>query len=59
VGFLGETLDALGVADERGSDDLDGNVTTEARVPRAVHFPHASGAERREDLVGTEGRAGL
>jgi len=38
--------------------DLDGHGAVEARVARCVDFAHASGAERREDLVGQVGFQG-
>ena len=38
--------------------NLDGDRAVEARVARLVHFPHAARANEREDLIGTELRAG-
>jgi len=37
--------------------DLDRDLPPETRVPRPVHLAHPSGAQRREDLVGTEATA--
>ena len=41
-----------------GRQDLDRDLAPEPRVARAVHLAHAAGAERRDDLVGAEARAG-
>ncbi len=38
--------------------DLDGHHTPETRVRRPIHLTHPSAAERRDDLVGAEARAG-
>src|SRR5882762_3884794 len=40
-----------------GWKDLDGDDAVQARVPRAVHFSHASSAERRQDFVRAEASA--
>src|SRR5690349_10145966 len=37
---------------------LDRDVASEARVARSIHLAHAAGAERRDDLVRPEPRAG-
>ena len=39
--------------------DLDRDGAVEPRVARLVDLAHAAGAERRDDLVGAEARAGL
>ena len=39
------------------AQDLDGDGTVEPRVPRVVHLSHAAGAERADDLVGSEAGA--
>ena len=52
-----EARPAIGVRQEGVGEHLDCNVAPESRVPRAIDLPHSSGAERREDLVGTEAGA--
>jgi len=44
----------VGVIRHRRGKHLDGNVTVKARVACPIHLAHATGPERREDLVGTE-----
>jgi hypothetical protein len=56
-GFAFEAGETIGIAREFLRKHLDGHVATETRVARAEHFAHASGAERREDFVGTEPEA--
>ena len=46
------------VARELCGQDLEGHVAAQARVARAVDLAHASGAERPQDLVDAEARAG-
>ena len=36
--------------------DLDGDYSVEPRIAGFVHFPHAAGADGREDLTGTESK---
>ena len=38
--------------------DFDGHVAIQSRIVRAIHFAHPAGAERREDFVWPEFRAG-
>lgn len=38
--------------------NLNRHFPVELRIPRPIHFVHASGAERAEDLVRTQVRAG-
>jgi hypothetical protein len=49
---------AVRVAGERGRQHLDGDVSIEACVPRAVDFAHASGADRRDHFIRPEAGAG-
>jgi hypothetical protein len=42
---------------EFGREDLQRDIATELRVPRALNLPHAAGAKRGQDLVRTEARA--
>ena len=55
--LLLEAPQALGVGENAAGKDLDRHVAAEPRVPRPIHLAHASGADRREDLVGTELRS--
>jgi len=48
----------LVVAHQAFREDLDRDFSRETRVPCPIHLPHAAGAERFEDLVRTEFRAG-
>ena len=50
--------DPLRVGGERLGQDLDRDGAIQLRVPRAVDFTHAAGAERRQDLVRAEACAG-
>ncbi len=56
--LLLEAADALGVGAQGGGEDLDRHVAPEARVPGAVDLPHPARAERADDLVRAEPRAG-
>ena len=38
--------------------NFDGDFAIEARVARAIHFAHAPGAERRQDLIRSQAIAG-
>ncbi len=55
--LLLESLAPVGVGRELGRQHLDGHLAAEARVSRSVDFSHASRADGREDLEGTEARA--
>jgi hypothetical protein len=55
--FAFEARHATGVGRERRRQDLQGDITIQLRVARAIDLTHAPGAERREDFVGTEARA--
>ena len=46
-----EPLHALGIRRDRPRQNLDRNVSTQARVTRAIDLAHAAGAKRRDDLV--------
>ena len=52
--FAVEAGEALGIPREEIRQNLDRNVTIEASVPRAEHFAHAAGAERREHFKRTQ-----
>ena len=50
--------EARGVLGERVGQDLDRDLTTQRRVRRSVHLPHSAFADRRDDVVDAESRAG-
>ena len=52
--LLLESMEAIGIGRDGRGQDLDGHVTPEPCVARAVHLAHAAGAEGRHDLVRTE-----
>lgn len=56
--FALESLPTLGIPAELFRQYLDSHFAAEANVPRPVHFSHASGAERSDDFVRTQARAG-
>ena len=53
-----EAGETLAVGRQRLRENLDGDEPAEARVPRLVDLPHATGADGRQDLVRPETRAG-
>ena len=56
--LLLEAPQPVGVGGEQRRQHLDRDLALEPLVARAVHLSHASRADRREDLVGTELGAG-
>ena len=54
MGFALEALPEILALGDVFGQDFDGDEAIEARVTRFVHFAHASGAEWREDFVGTK-----
>ena len=52
--FLDKATATLLVVQPVGRQHLDGDFTTEPRVPGAIHLAHPPSAERREDFVGAE-----
>ena len=58
AGFLLESLEAIEVGTECAGQYLDRNLTPEPRIARAIDLAHAAGAERRDDFVRPEARAG-
>ena len=54
LGFSLESLKALLVVGELFRKNLDGHVTAELRVSRAVDLTHSAGANRFHDFVVTE-----
>ena len=55
-GFALKTRQAIGIVRESGRQNLDGDVTLQACVTRAIHLAHAARAEHRVDFVRTETR---
>jgi hypothetical protein len=53
-----EALANLLVAGQHRGNQLDGDIAIQARIARAMDLPHAAGAERAEDLVGSESCSG-
>ena len=56
--LLLEAAQAIGVGGKGRRQNFDGDVAAQARVPRTPDLAHPAGADRREDLVGTEPGAG-
>jgi hypothetical protein len=56
-GLPREACPVLIVRPEVGRQALERDVAIEPGVVRQLHLTHAAGAQRSEDLVGTEGRA--
>jgi hypothetical protein len=52
-----EARQAVGVECERVRQDLDGDVSLQLRVARAIHLPHAAGANQSDDLILAEAAA--
>lgn len=50
--------EAVGISREGIRKNLDGHVAVEPRVAGAIDLVHAAGAERRENFVRAEARAG-
>src|SRR5437667_11834414 len=56
--FTREPGQAIGIAGERLGQDFHGDVAIERRIARAIDLAHTAGADRGEDFVRTEARAG-
>ena len=54
AGFVLETLPAIRIRGDRFPQNLDGDVPAELGMSGSIHLSHASGSERREDLVRAE-----
>jgi len=54
AGLAIETLAELRRGGEMGGKDFDGDITIETAVACAIDLTHASGAEGRQDFVGSE-----
>src|SRR5262245_37032401 len=57
--FALKSRDAICVNRERLGEDLDRDVATEPRVPRAIHFAHSAFAKFRDDFIGSDSCAYL
>ena len=53
-----ETSEALGIVRDGGEQNLDRDLAVQFRIARAIDLAHAAGAERRDDFVRPEARAG-
>ena len=49
-----EARQAFGVGRKKFGQDLDGDVSSQVRITRAIHLAHPARTERRDDLVCTE-----
>ena len=54
LGFAVETLARLRIARKMRGQNLDGDDAVKPRIARPVDLAHASGADRRDDLVRAE-----
>ena len=55
--FALEPRTAIGILREGRWEDFDRDISTQPRVPGAVHLTHAADAERTGNFVRTEARA--
>jgi hypothetical protein len=53
-----EAREAVGVVRKGRGQDLQRDVAMELGVAGMVHLTHATGAERRQQFIGTQARAG-
>ena len=58
LGLLLEPAKPIGSGGEAGGQHFDGDVAFQARVTRPIDLAHPPRAERGEDLVGAQTRAG-
>ena len=56
-GFALKTRQSIGISGQRRREDLESDLTLQLRVRRPVDLPHATRAERRDDVIGTEALA--
>ena len=56
--FALEAGQPIGIAGEEVGQNLERDVTPEPQIAGAKHFSHATGAERGDDLIGAQFRAG-
>ena len=56
--FLLEALHAIRVGGDGRGEDLEGDFTIQPRIARAKHFAHPARANRAENFVRPEARAG-
>jgi hypothetical protein len=55
--FAAESRDAVGTRQEDLREDLDGHVTIQPLIPRAIDLPHTADPQRPDDLVGADANA--
>jgi len=53
-----EACDAVGIGGEGFRQDLDRDLAAQVRIVGPIHFAHPAGANRADDFVGAEARAG-
>ena len=53
--FALESRKTVGIVRQLLRQDLQSDISTELRIPRSIHFPHAARPQRRHDLVRAEG----
>ncbi len=58
IRFACEARQALRIAGEERRQNLERDVSRQLSVAGAIDFPHAAGADERDDLVGAEASAG-
>ena len=56
--FLLEALQPLRIGGQTGRQDLDGDVTPQARIASPIDLAHAARAKERDDLIRAESIAG-
>ena len=53
-----EACDAIGIGGEGFRQNLDRDLAAQVRIVSPIHFAHSAGADRADDFVGAEARAG-
>ena len=56
--LLLESAQAIRVDRKGRRQHLDGDLSSQARIPRSIDLTHPASSERRDDLVGPQTRAG-
>jgi hypothetical protein len=50
-GLAFESRDSIRLVRERGWQDLDGDITSQFAIARAIHLAHSAGTDERSDLI--------
>jgi hypothetical protein len=53
-----KSRDPVSIINERGGEQLQGDVAAESSIAREIHLPHPARAELRDDLIRPENCAG-